>query len=255
MLSIRPCDVHVWLVACDESHDHALAQYEEVLSAEEKKRYQLLNFPAYRHQYLVTRSSVRRVLSRYSNTEPFEWRFGQNRFGRPYICSDDRFERSLSFNISHTQGIVAIGVTRGSRIGVDVENCLTFGGSTDLARRFFTVEEAADLVGVSGQERVERFLEYWTLKESYIKFLGAGLSVSLNSFRFSFGGADRSKINFGSGEIQEGRHCRFWSIRPFPEYIVAICSEGIGSIQQVVLREFIPPDRERGIECKVARHS
>ena len=45
-------------------------------------------------------------------------------------------------------------------------------------------EEAAD-VEAAGEGWPDRFLQYWTLKESYLKAVGLGISVPLTDVRFS----------------------------------------------------------------------
>jgi phosphopantetheine--protein transferase-like protein len=51
-----------------------------------------------------------------------------------------------------------------------------------IARRFFTKREHAHLLEWPEALRTERFFELWTMKESYIKLKGAGLSLPLSSF-------------------------------------------------------------------------
>ena len=49
--------------------------------------------------------------------------------------------------------------------------------------RFFSDDEYKYIL--AGQEdRISRFYDLWTLKESYIKYVGKGLSIPLDSFSF-----------------------------------------------------------------------
>jgi len=61
-----------------------------------------------------------------------------------------------------------------------VQRIKTYDGH--LAERFFCPEECRDIAAVSGEERNIRFYRYWTLKESFIKNLGRGLTLPLNQF-------------------------------------------------------------------------
>jgi 4'-phosphopantetheinyl transferase len=39
---------------------------------------------------------------------------------------------------------------------------------------------------LNAESSTDKFFEYWTLKESYIKFVGVGLSMPLNEFCIEF---------------------------------------------------------------------
>ena len=67
-----------------------------------------------------------------------------------------------------------------------MENFLARPVSTAIANRFFSPTEAAALSGVPEHRRQERFFEYWTFKESYIKARGMGLSIPLDRFSFHY---------------------------------------------------------------------
>ncbi|MGR6000898.1 4'-phosphopantetheinyl transferase superfamily protein [Bacillus cereus] len=48
---------------------------------------------------------------------------------------------------------------------------------------FFSTEEAEYVFSIKSQnEQINRFYDLWTLKESYIKAIGRGLSIPLESF-------------------------------------------------------------------------
>lgn len=49
-----------------------------------------------------------------------------------------------------------------------------------MAKRFFTVEEA-EFINKS-TDRNSAFFEIWTKKESFVKAVGKGLAIPLNSF-------------------------------------------------------------------------
>jgi 4'-phosphopantetheinyl transferase len=66
-------------------------------------------------------------------------------------------------------------------IGLDVE-ALSREPAIELARRFFSAREADQLARTPIDGRATRFLEYWTLKEAYVKARGLGLSLPLDRF-------------------------------------------------------------------------
>ncbi len=96
--------------------------------------------------------------------------------GKPYLPGI----QNVHFNISHSGAWVVLA-WGDSPVGVDVEKIRSGIKKEALASRFFTSDEQSYVFGrVDGQE--QRFLEIWTAKESYLKYLGTGLRRPLNSF-------------------------------------------------------------------------
>ena len=82
-------------------------------------------------------------------------------------------------------------------VGVDVEHEGRIVAALDLARRFFTPREAAELSSLPPEQQRTAFLRLWTLKEAFLKALGVGLAKSLDGFSFSAHG--RASSNLISG--------------------------------------------------------
>lgn len=98
-----------------------------------------------------------------------------NEFGKPFV--NHRY--GFSYNLSHSGKWVVIAYGN-TEVGIDIEEIQT--GKEDIADKFFTEEEKSFIYTVTGRERTKRFIQIWTLKESYIKYLGTGLSTRLDSF-------------------------------------------------------------------------
>jgi 4'-phosphopantetheinyl transferase len=69
-------------------------------------------------------------------------------------------------------------------LGIDVEGRARVGDVGGMARRYFSPSESAHVLAVDGQERIDRFIEVWTLKEAFVKACGFGLSLPLTDFAF-----------------------------------------------------------------------
>ena len=72
--------------------------------------------------------------------------------------------------------------TVGCPIGIDLEQIRPLHDMDHIAERFFCREEAAELMSLAQPERERAFYRCWTRKEAYIKALGGGLSIPLDSF-------------------------------------------------------------------------
>lgn len=101
--------------------------------------------------------------------------YDTNKYGKPFV----KKKRDAYFNISHAGQWVVCAVST-CVVGVDVERIKP----TDLAiaKRFFASQEYQFLVSLPSHLHSRYFYAYWTLKESFIKALGKGLSCPLDHF-------------------------------------------------------------------------
>lgn len=129
---------------------------------------------------LATRILVRTVLSRYARVGPAEWQFSVGKLGKPRIRSP-QITPALHFNLAHTPGLVACIVSSAhAMVGVDVKRIGRAGNALEIAKSYFATSELRDLQARSGEDRARRFVQYWTLKESFAKARGVGLTMPLD---------------------------------------------------------------------------
>jgi 4'-phosphopantetheinyl transferase len=222
-------DVDLWLTFYDEITDAQLHhRYLLLLNPAEREQQKRFYFQRDRLRYLVTRALVRTVLSRYVPVEETAWRFDTNTYGRPHIANADVLAHDLRFNISHTHSLIALAVSCGREVGVDVENT---SASVDLgiANHFFAAAEVAALAKVPAAGRNFRFFEYWTFKESYVKARGMGLALPLNKFSFHYPAEHEVRIEIDRELGDEAGRWQFWQLLPGAEYLVAVCAERISA--------------------------
>jgi len=100
-------------------------------------------------------------------------------FGKPCLAHS---ERTVEFNISHSQGEIALIFSEKQSVGIDLESLDRKTDWHDLAQRFFHPLEFSSLLTIEACEQEKAFVRLWTLKESVIKAIGRGLSQSLDSF-------------------------------------------------------------------------
>ena len=181
-MPLSAAEAHLWSARPAAFTDPAqLARLRALLTGGERARSDRYRLARDRRTGLVTRALVRVTLSRYCDVPPARWRFRANDHGRPEIASPTS---PLRFNVSHTNGLVVCLVGRGRELGIDAESPHRDRRWLDLADRFFAPAEARALRGVPAADRPRRFLEYWTLKEAYVKARGRGLTLALSGFWF-----------------------------------------------------------------------
>lgn len=202
-------EIHLWYCFPETIRDpELLAEYRHLLSPGERQRLERFHFARHRHEFLVSHALVRTVLSRYAEAPPREWQFETGTHGKPEIAAPQGGP-PLRFNLSHTQGLVACGVTLNRDLGVDVEN-IEREVSVDLARRFFAPSEVAHLEGLPVAQQQGTFFQFWTLKESYIKARGLGLAIPLEDFAFQLVPGQPPGIAFAPSLVDEPADWQFF---------------------------------------------
>ncbi|WP_171683437.1 4'-phosphopantetheinyl transferase family protein [Paenibacillus planticolens] len=99
----------------------------------------------------------------------------KNKYGKPYLPMFP----DIHFNLSHS-GNWVVFIIGEKAVGVDAEQIKEIDISA--AASFFSSTELQLLSSYEGHRKLECFYDLWTLKESYIKALGEGLSIPLDSF-------------------------------------------------------------------------
>lgn len=175
--------VHIWLTRVSLIPTSALAGYYSLMNQAERTRNLSYSSGALRDADAITRALLRTVLSQYEECPPSQWEFSEHHRGKPHITKPNT---RLFFNLSHSIEWIVCAVARFPIIGIDIERCNRDVAIERLAKRFFSPQEYRDLLNFSGEAQKNRFFDYWTLKESYIKARGEGISLGLEKFNFRF---------------------------------------------------------------------
>ncbi|MFA8434924.1 MAG: 4'-phosphopantetheinyl transferase superfamily protein [Marinifilaceae bacterium] len=180
---------------------------------DESKRDRLLKyvFPEDLQRGLFADLLVRKILldtCRLSNDEIY---FSTNDYGKPYCEFLDDFH----FNVSHSGEWVVCAVGK-KPVGIDIEQISKI--DLDISKNFFSDKEYADVL--SSDKPYDFFFTLWSLKESYIKFLGKGLSHPLNSFSMRFLSDTKIHIEIND-KIEENINFKEYGIED--GYKMAVC--------------------------------
>jgi 4'-phosphopantetheinyl transferase len=171
---------HVWKRSLHGS-DAELEACHELLSDEEREKAARYRVERPRTDYILTRGTLRSLLSKYLRISPQDISFRYTQYGKPFLANDT----DLAFNVSHSEGLALLAFTRKRDIGVDVEKLRPQTDARKLAERFFSVREREALRPLSGDDLHTAFFRCWTRKEAYIKAKGEGLSLPLHQFDVS----------------------------------------------------------------------
>lgn len=163
------------------AQDRALA----LLRPGERERHARFRHDIDRQMFLVGRVMARAIVADALGVPAHDWPWREGLRGRPEI---DRDDCPFSFNLAHSAGLVVCALSRTGPVGVDVEHRSRLPIEEHLIARCCSPDEAAD-VRACGPEWRDRFLQYWTLKESYLKATGLGVSVHLPDVQFRMAAA------------------------------------------------------------------
>lgn len=120
---------------------------------------------------------------------------------------------SLFFNVSHA-GDYVVGVLSDCEVGCDIEKITS--APLEIAEQYFNVTECEYIK--SAEDKSRAFFTLWTLKESYMKMTGRGMSLPLDSFEIL-----PAANGFVLGNSPEKR-C-FFKTMEFADYVFSVSNE------------------------------
>jgi 4'-phosphopantetheinyl transferase len=218
--------VDLWYYSYEDADAELLASHQALLTPDELERWNSFRFERDRRLFLATRALVRSVLSHYAAVAPADWRFATNDHGKPRI-SAPVVKPTIHFNLANTLGLVVCVVSVAHElVGVDAERINRKVEASALANRFFSPSEASHLNALPAPDQPELFFSYWTLKESYIKARGLGLTLPLAKFSFRLG--DDISVEFDEGFDDDASAWRFALLDAPPHHRIAVSVKTTG---------------------------
>ncbi|MBP3633267.1 MAG: 4'-phosphopantetheinyl transferase superfamily protein [Oscillospiraceae bacterium] len=122
--------------------------------------------------------------------------FEANPWGKPFL----KGREDIHFSLSHSGHWAACAISDAA-VGVDVElpRC-----TMKLAKRHFHPDELEQLSTLDEAARADALNRLWTAKEAFLKMLGRGLTVPLDSFTVSL--AEPPILRQGYTKLPYGLH-------------------------------------------------
>lgn len=135
--------------------------------------------------------------------------FGKNPYGKPELLG-----KPVQFSLSHggNWAVCAVGNTP---VGVDVE---TPRCSMEVAARWFPEEEVSLVEKLPAEEQKWALCRLWTAREAFLKALGCGLTVLMNSFGVELS-ADGARLE----QTLTSQKFRFYEYQ-LPDSQVCLCT-------------------------------
>lgn len=165
-----------------------------------------------RNRFIVARAMLNLLLSKYCQ-QKFKLIIDTN--GKPILENHE-----LEFNISHSENVVLIAVSRSSQIGIDIEKISTTL-ELDSYRAIFHESELKKFNQIFERKDSTEFFKIWTHKEAISKALGIGLSLNFNELALCNRETSLCIEHISNCFPQE------WSLHtlnPYDDYVGAIAS-------------------------------
>lgn len=141
-------------------------------------------------------------------------------WGKPTL----KYYPEICFSLSHS-GDYAICTIADQPVGNDIERIQA--GRLKVADRFFAKEELSWLYEVSGEgEQNERMFRLWTMKESFIKATGRGMSLSLQDFMIRMDKSGRARVKHSF----DAKYYQMKEYREIEGYCTAVCCQESGDM-------------------------
>lgn len=147
-------------------------------------------------------------------------KIGTNDYGKPFLPEYPSFH----YNISHS-GEYVVCVVHDDAVGVDIEYIGPF--DLHLAKELFTQDEYQEVL--ANEDSLAVFYDIWTLKESYIKAVGQGLSKSLKGFSIKKHTNEAIQItDMQTNRLITDYVCRQYKVE---NYRLAVCAHHVNADQ------------------------
>lgn len=196
-----------------------------LLSPGERQRAKKYHFEKDRDRYVIGRGILRRILGSYLDKSAEKLRFTYNRNGKPFLDVESD-ERTVSFNTSFSADIAVAAIRLKGKVGIDVEFVNDKFAKFDVTHRYFLPHEVSAIRSLPADLQSAAFFNCWTVKESYVKALGEGLSRQMPSVLISSEVNDSDSVQINA----DPKETEGWFIKSFipkSDYIATVACEGV----------------------------
>jgi 4'-phosphopantetheinyl transferase len=218
--------IHLWTARLDPP-EPVVARLRSLLDEDERARADRFRFDVHRRRFTVGRGFQRIVLGAYQGLPPnaLLYQFGPK--GKPELAPRQGTQ-PLHFNLSNSEDLALLGVTREREIGVDVEHLRELSDLEALAERFFSRRESAVLLALPEAQRALGFFNCWTRKEAYLKAVGEGITAPLDRFDVTLVPGEPPRMLEIEGSAERAAAWSYYHLEPWEGFVGAVAIEGEG---------------------------
>lgn len=175
---------------------------------------------------LIGEVLIRSIIRNKFNISNKEIVFSKGTHGKPFAAGIPSFY----FNISHSGRWVVCAVDC-VPVGIDIEEILPI--DQEVAKYVCSGKEYQWLISKENHEQMAAFYDIWTMKESFVKWTGRGLSSPLSQFSLS----RESKARVSNQLNNEVFSCTIKPLHLDPQYKMAVCSATKNIPDQIILKQ------------------
>lgn len=168
-----PDEVHVWTANTD------IEVRADCLDHEEQEQARRFVTEELTRRFTAGRVMRRKILGKYCDTPPEALQFGEIAQKKPVLTGAGA---ALQFNQTNSADLAMLAVSTAQPVGIDIEMPKDRAALEVAEHQFHPLEIDAIFGARSEDEKIAAFYRCWTRKEAFIKALGLGLYLPLDSF-------------------------------------------------------------------------
>lgn len=176
-----------------------------------------------RERFVAGRAWLRHRLARCLDVAARAIRFEQGANGKPALAAA---APALHFNLSHSSDRALLAICLHRSVGADLEQVRPNPDCEAIARRHFTAGEFEQWLALEPERRLRGFYAGWTRKEAFVKALGGGLSIALDSFEIALDPDQPAALRSIGGSAAAAARWSMCSPDVAPGFAAAVAAEG-----------------------------
>lgn len=154
-----------------------LSKLYKLLDQSEKANLKRFNKSEVVTDKLISRGILKVCIARFIGNEPHKVKITGAEFFKPN-ANESVQKPQIEFNLTHTEGLIAIGISKNIPIGIDSEHLDEKKLEHSTAESYCTAEELISINKCSNKDQAMHLMySYWVQKESLLKCIGIGLAA------------------------------------------------------------------------------
>lgn len=157
--------------------DGADCHVEAILNDTERHRSARYLRVADRNAFVTARTALRYIVSGAVGCAPGQVKFTHTSWGKP-VLADAFANNKIHFNVSHSDRLCVVAISRSGPVGVDIEKCRSVPERMKIATNLFGTGVARQMSSLPTERQNDVFLRLWTAAEASLKAQGSGLGAT-----------------------------------------------------------------------------